>query len=268
MKTGLSINPLLLSIMAQAAEIVKSETSFIPSSEVGESGVPFSEDFIIADHTKILTLDPNILKHPLLNKNGRSNTQAYTFSKGLKADVLEGPESVQKMLKSSAVRVDWNPQWKSLPSWVVEYLIDPQRTSTVWMHVKYEDMKFLTEKWCHQSIQLGWAWWLSPPKTASELKEFFDVSKVFWKFWFTHPKSDQWVWPWCNILLKECVVNSYKGAPITRPWATDARNKNVWLQIENEAWQSLLLVVGGENLLKGLSASVYEWVLAHGIAPE
>lgn len=264
MKAGLSINPLLLSIMAQAAEIVKSET---PLSYVndGEAVVLPSHNVFVTEHTKILTLDPNILKHPIFNKSSRSNIHAYTFSKGLKGDGLDA-SNLEKLLHSEAVKIEWNPQWKNIPSWIVDFLVNPKRTSAVWMCVKYEDLPLLTEQWCHRSIQLGWAWWLEPPKTAGDLRAFFENSKNFWKFWFTHPKSDQWIFPWCNILLKQCATNAYQGTLSQRPWA-DARNKSVWMQLEEDAWQSLALVVGGENLLKSLSASVYEWVSENGIPP-
>ena len=267
MKTGLSINPLLMSIMAQAAEIVKSETTLAPaSSEIGVAPFHVGETLFNSDHTKILTLDPTTLKHPLFNAQIRSTIEPYAFGKAFSGMALASENDIASCLSADSVKITWDPKWNSVPQWVIQFLNHPHRKSSVWMYVEYEDLPLLNEKWCHYSIQLGWSWWLNPPKTANEIKKFLDLSKNFWRFWFTHPKSDQWIWPWANILLKDCVELYNKNIVLPKPWSADSRNKNVWLQIEDDAWQALTMVLGGETSAKNLSASVYEWVTKNEIA--
>ena len=271
MKTGLSINPLLLSIMAQAAEIVKSETSIAPTVIDDNGDIPkvfVGEHPFASDHTKILTLDPQILKHPLLNPKSRTSIEPHTFGKSFNGVVVQNEQQATAALASHAVKINWDPHWNTIPQWVVGFINHPQRKASVWMNVEYDDLPSLNEKWCHLSVQLGWSWWFNPPKTSTDLKRFLELSKPFWRFWFTHSKSDQWVWPWANIVLKGCVETYHRGSGVPRLWVSDARNKTVWAQIEDEAWQSLALVLGGETHLKNLSASVYEWILKNGIAPK
>lgn len=270
MKTGLSINPLLLSIMAQAAEIVKSETSIAPAvieEHGGVSKIFVGDHPFNSDHTKILTLDPQILKHPLLTSKARASIETYTFGKTFNGVVVNSEKESAAALSAPAVKINWDPQWEAVPQWIVAFINHPQRKASVWMNVEYEDLPSLNEKWCHLSVQLGWAWWLNPPKTTTDLKRFLELSKPFWRFWFTHLKSDQWVWPWSNILLKDCVDTYHAGVSLPRFWVSDARHKTLWAQIEDEAWQSLALVVGGETHLKNLSASVHEWISKNGIVP-
>lgn len=268
MKTGHTINPLLLSIMAQAVEIVKSEelTSDLSTLAAADVSVGLSltasQRFLI-EKSRILTLTPSVLMHPFFARTEKSAfllPAVYQFTKSFTGQDCTANTVADYLCQKTAVRLKWDPTWTSPPSWLKKLLSDPARQCSVWLEVGAGDVKKLTEAWCHQAVQLGWSWWLTPPKTSGDLPGFFADSKPLWRFWFTHPKSDQWVWPWSNILLKGAVGFYNPNIVLPRPWVGDTRHKLAWNGLEEGAWESLGVLLGGDAALETMGKSVFEWI--------
>lgn len=271
MRQGTIINPLLLSIMSQSFGIVKTswDNPALLNSEEDQSLVVGSDaGVVLSERKKFLQISFDVLKHPFfalrVPKEGETEFPVSFSSKvewGGNGWVDANEQTVLALVRTAvSVRVKWNKEWPQPPDWLVQALQDSHRQACVWVDVCAVDLPYLSEQWCRWSVQLGWAWWLTPPRAAGELPGFFAASKPLWRFWFVNPSSDQWVWPWCNVLVRECAQRFGPATVLPREWMADARHKNAWGAVEENAWEGLAAVVGGEHILTGLVEYVFELV--------
>lgn len=256
--------------MSQSATIVKSYAEF--SEQANLTGLSYQPSSELWDYSKPLMVSPESLTHPFFallkqskSKNDKEvsvlgqNRNQFLLNFAEKCNwsdlSLHATESEaqtfldKKLYTSDPLRFQWDRHVKDIPIWLLNALSDPKRKASIWFEVPYAELPFLTEPWCALAVQLGWSWWLTPPRLIGELNNYFELSKPLWRFWFTSPISDQWVWPWCNVVAKQTVKTLNPLLLFPRTWIADSRHKNCWMDLEQKAWEHLRVVVGGDNLL-------------------
>lgn len=127
----------------------------------------------------------------------------------------------------------------------------------VWIKIKHPSVwETIDETVLHKSVQVGWSWWCDMHAHADVLWAHLNASKPHWRFWLLHHQSNQWVWPWCDILAHHLARKL--NAPVDRYWIADHRQKTVWGKIEEEATRSMETILGGSGVTGALFLHVLQ----------
>lgn len=156
----------------------------------------------------------------------------------------------------SAIGIRWNPEWTSALPGEVLGLVDRSHRQhvPVWMHVEFTgDGVALAEDVLRQSTQVGWSWWCPPPASASALPAWFQAYRPAWGFWLCAPTSDQWAWPWLDMVGRT-LVQKMGGRTPPRTWLTDARQKAAFGRLEADVWSRACEVLGGQETAEAILA--------------
>lgn len=169
-----------------------------------------------------------------------------------------------------AVGVVWMPEWElGLPGELLSLIARAHQCGvSVWFHVKFTGQKLaLSENILRQSTQVGWSWWCPPPERSEDLPDWFNAFRPAWGFWLCVSTSEQWAWPWMDI-VQRALVERLSGKPPTRTWVKDSRQKSAFLRIEKEVWSRACDVLGSQEqvdmlLAQALLRLVREFPSAH-----
>lgn len=256
MKAPFGINPLVLLIMTQAWCNVKhggaddslDKKILNPSFSYNVKNIisPESWDYIW-DHPFFKSSDllvPPLSIRQLSRSFGLDNKFPIISSKEQADDLLL--KSKNDLFTPRAIKILWDKNWATeIPSWVLELIGLQNKKCQVWMGVSSNEN--ISQDICNQALQLGWSWWFDAPTNASEFDAYFKSHQSLIKFWFTHPQSDQWVWPWCDILTKTITEKTF-GFKQDRYWIVDGRQKKSWSHLDSLVYDEFEKSMGGHDL--------------------
>ena len=287
-----SLNPLMLMIMTQAWRHVKRVAA--PSSagprpscdgtDDAETGVPgglqadrrqtFIDMDVLATHALSVPGQKAISDaawqqmwtHPMLAGNPKhpplslrdlarawDSPQPGIVSLESLSDLGDVPEN------ALAIRVRWSDQW--CVAWPEEWArvlqAKTQHGTQVWLEIPPTPhaWSFLHEHVCRSSIQQGWSWWCVPPTATDQFPAFLAAYRPLLRYWFSNPQSDQWAWPWCDIVVKK-IAEHICNRPQDRYWSADQRQKQAWCRLEDDVWVELEKILGGPAALHAIIATV------------
>lgn len=264
MQSNGPINPLLFLLVINAWRCGQSALNSVEQIEIIDETLDIDIDDL---KTKDISLD--VSEEKWMSKNLSSTQWEYLMSHPLVCSNVKAPlpkikdwssspvfivlenekDCINIVSETKFIRFNWSDEWEdALPAWVVS-VIERYPQCQVWMNVHHGVI--VSEKSCRQAVQVGWSWWFSPPEATTDLQDYFMASQHLWRFWFVHPLSEQWVWPWCDIVLKDIGVK-FGCKDIPKNWIDDQRQKATWTKIEKQSWELLERVCGGAGALQML----------------
>ena len=282
MRSKITVNPLMLLIMTQAWCHVKRHHLSAPSPQTVSENVGPDGGFPLSSVSESASPETEALSIPVSGKVFKPDTWNFVWSHPFfKSTADHGALSVRQLARHwgdcsqglpmvscekslsdalaqsqehgvRAIKIEWNNDWKiqDLPAWLIKLLNERHdKEYQVWMSVRPTDV--LSDDVCRKAVQLGWSWWFMPPDSVQGFPDYFKNSLPQWRFWFTNPQSDQWVWPWADILVKVLCEKSL-GSTQDRYWIGDMRQKGAWAKLDEEAWDQLEKIMGGSGLLQSL----------------
>lgn len=271
------INPLLLLILVQAwARVKKHAPEGLTLDSGGDALLPGWPEQVPLSPALRAWLSPSLraeslclddvawtrsLTGPLLCPSGQPWTSPGSLASRWgkpQAPVLETIDEIRSCDPADklAIGMRWSSDWAAALPGEVLGLVDRahQQHVPVWMHVEFAGSDVaLPEDVLRKSTQVGWSWWCPPPATASALPAWFQSYRSAWGFWLCAPTSDQWAWPWLDMVGRT-LVQKMGGRATPRTWLGDARQKAAFGRLEADVWTRACEVLGGQEAAEALLA--------------
>lgn len=167
----------------------------------------------------------------------------------------EGPEAAGAcvcMLPSTPPKSGWPPQ-------VLHALAEEGATPRPrWLDVPAgAGQEWWTEHHYNDSLRWGVGWWFQPPAENAGWAAYSDLMEQVSHRVVRHLQSDQWVWPWTDLMqqaMEECLRSGTVTARCGGPWTR--KRPGEWGKLRRTVWQSASQAMAPYGTMEDLMTGV------------